>query len=231
MTRELLTRINYSNIYHLVDDPDVIFFSGGMMIDADGSPHAYCPRGSGNALDDLANAGHPGNWWGIATDNGKSSGQPIVQTQTDPAPGFFVSTTALEDTTKKSSDPARYVDSEKVPFIVLPSKPGLGLKLADLGLVFNPTVGKSSVCVYADVGPANQIGEGSVALANSLQINPSARYGGQAHGVVYVLFARSSIGWPKPIDDMNTAVQKAFQGWGGMDTLTSVMSEIDWSHF
>lgn len=40
MTRELLTRINYSNIYHLVDDPDVIFFSGGMMIDADGSPHA-----------------------------------------------------------------------------------------------------------------------------------------------------------------------------------------------
>src|SRR5215469_6252592 len=184
MTRQVLTRINYSNIYHLVDAPEVIFFSAGMMIDADGSPHAYCPRGTLTSLDDLANAGHPGNWWGIATDNGKSTGQPIIQSHIDPAPGFFVSTTALEDTTKKSADPARYVDSEKVPFIVLPSKPGLGMKLSDLGLVFNPTIGKSSVCIYADIGPANQIGEGSIALANSLGINPSARSGGQAHGVV-----------------------------------------------
>ena len=42
---------------------NALIFACGMMVDADGSPHAYAPEGSGlPALDDLSSAGHPGNW-------------------------------------------------------------------------------------------------------------------------------------------------------------------------
>ena len=85
---------------------------GKMDIDADGSPHAYHPNGSPPGLDYLANAGSPGNWWGIATDNQKSSGNPVVQDSSDPAPGFYVATTALIDTSKSWKNPLAYVNSE-----------------------------------------------------------------------------------------------------------------------
>jgi hypothetical protein len=57
--------------------------NAGMSIDADGSPHAY-HKDNTKALDYLANAGKPGNWWALATDNGKSDGNPLVQSAEDP---------------------------------------------------------------------------------------------------------------------------------------------------
>src|SRR5215210_1871871 len=70
------------------------FFVSGMTIDSDGAPRAYHKNGSPPGLDFLANAGGPGNWFALVTD---SSGNPIVQRASDPAPGFFVSMTAIED--------------------------------------------------------------------------------------------------------------------------------------
>src|SRR5580765_7782088 len=66
-----------------------------MTIDADGCPHAYGPEGT-KPLDYLANAGYPGNWWGIVTD---AEGIPYVQRTDDgkdraPWPGYYLSTTA-----------------------------------------------------------------------------------------------------------------------------------------
>src|SRR5271166_5427692 len=77
-----------------------------LYIDADGSPHAYAPEGSGLVtLHYLANAGSPGDWYGIATN---SHGIPYIQGHADPAPGYYVSTTALEDPNYTASDPNRY---------------------------------------------------------------------------------------------------------------------------
>ena len=59
------------------------YFFTGMSIDADGAPKAYHPNGSPPGLDDLANAGHPGNWWGMIVTLG---GTPVVQRAGDPAP-------------------------------------------------------------------------------------------------------------------------------------------------
>jgi hypothetical protein len=50
------------------------YYSSGLNIDADGAPNAYSPNDTG--IDYLANAGSPGNWWGIATDG---SGKPYIQ--------------------------------------------------------------------------------------------------------------------------------------------------------
>ena len=45
-------------------DSTAFFYESGMTIDADGAPNAYHPDNTG--LDDLANAGAPGSWQGLA---------------------------------------------------------------------------------------------------------------------------------------------------------------------
>ena len=57
---KFLKRIGYSNINTLDDDNSAFFYESGLMIDADGSYHAYHPDGR-SGLDYLGNAGHPGN--------------------------------------------------------------------------------------------------------------------------------------------------------------------------
>jgi len=52
----------------------------------------------------------------------------------DPAPGFYVSTTSLEKTTVVRKDPLRYVNAEAINLIVLPG----GLKLGDFAVVIHP---------------------------------------------------------------------------------------------
>ena len=96
-----------------------VWWIGELMIDADGSPRAYGPSGT-DPLDDLKNAGYPGNWWGIATNTQEPDGTPIIQDDKDPRPGYYVSTTAYVLPAFNYSDPRRYLDSEKVVFIVVP---------------------------------------------------------------------------------------------------------------
>jgi hypothetical protein len=121
MTRELLGRIGYSNIYTFLEDQRAYFYEAGMMIDADGAYRAYHPD-PGKGLDYLGNAGRPGNWWALVTDNGKKTGTPIVQGPDDPAPGYYISTTSLQDSSKKRTDPTQYVDAENVPEFTLDSR-------------------------------------------------------------------------------------------------------------
>lgn len=158
----------------------VIEFWGGMQINADGSPHAYAPNGKG--LDYLANAGKPGNWWGIATD---PAGRPYIQGPSDPAPGFYVSTTSLQNSAFAESDPRRYVDSEKVPFIVLPSNFPVKVKLGTRCCVTDVQKGVGAYAIYADVGPRFQLGEGSIALAKALGINADPMKGGTERKLKY----------------------------------------------
>ena len=52
-----------------------LIWNAGLAIDADGAANAYAPLGSGLApLDALADAGKPGGWWAVLTDNGRPSG-------------------------------------------------------------------------------------------------------------------------------------------------------------
>lgn len=165
----------------IVRRPDgVIEFYGGMQVNADGSPHAYHPHGKG--LDYLANAGKPGNWWGIATD---TRGEPYIQTQADPAPGFYVSTTSLQNGAFHVSDPRRYVNSEEVNFIVLPSNFPVKVRLGTRCRVTDPSQNISAEAIYADVGPRFQLGEGSIALAKALGINADPMRGGTEKKLKY----------------------------------------------
>ena len=225
---KFLKRIGYSDINTLQDDNSAFFYESGMMIDADGGYHAYHPDNK-SGLDYLGNAGKPGNWWALVTDDGKPSGNPVVQSSSDPAPGFYISTTSLEDSSVDREDPRRYVDAESVNFFVLPSKLGLGAKLGDLGVVIRPDQNDYDYAVYADVGPASKIGEASIALADALGIPSSPKSGGIGHGVIYIVFPGSGQGWPLSQAEIDQYAATAFAKWGGLDKAKDCFLNLSWS--
>jgi Fungal chitosanase of glycosyl hydrolase group 75 len=191
------------------------FFVGGMTIDADGAPNAYHPDNIG--LDDLSNAGTPDHWDGIMTDR---EGNPIIQGPDDPFPGYYVSCTSLSDRMKSVSDPTRYVDASKIPYVVLPRQVADqgGARLGDFAVVVNLANGKSSYAIFADIGT---LGEGSVALADNLGIWSDARRGGRGGGVLYLVFPGSGNRQPRAIEEIQSETEKLLQDWGGLSKLTS----------
>lgn len=190
--KSLYKTIDGKNIYN-VESKKVFIVTSGFMIDADGAPKAY-HADSKVALDYLANAGKPGNWWAIITDTRKSSGKPIVQSATDPAPGYYVSMTSLQDGSKKETDPNRYVNSETIPYIAVPPKFSKDFRLGDIALVINKANNKRCFAIFADTGPGNKIGEGSIYLAQQLGLQGSPKSGGTNSGIVYILLKNSGKG-------------------------------------
>lgn len=169
-----------------------VFFKAKMAVDADGSPRAYGPSNTG--LDYTANAGHPGNWWGVVTDR---SGNPVVQKSTDPYPGMYVSTTSLVDRRYVETNPLRFVNSETIPYIGLPNKryTEWGIRIGDIALVYNFTNGRYAYATFADVKNEDTIGEGSILLNSMLGLNPDARRGGTSSADIgYIVFPQSGAG-------------------------------------
>jgi hypothetical protein len=202
-----------------VANSDAFYFVTGMTIDADGSPNAYSPDGTG--LDDLRNAGAPGHWEGIIADE---NGEPVIQGPSDPFPGFYVSCTSLFDRTKDHADPTRYVDASTIPYVVLPREvvQQSGARLGDFAVVVDLLEGKSSYAIFADVGT---LGEGSIALAKNLGIRSDARRGGRGRGLLYFVMPGSGNRQPRPIDEINAETEKLLQDFGGAAKLTSCASD------
>lgn len=144
-----------------------IYFTAKMAIDADGAYRAYKIRNQGLDLDDNGKspAKPNGKWVGAVTD---ANGEPTVQKAGDPAPGYLISTTSLQDAARARSDPLRYVDSEMVPYIVLPGGALGRASLGDYGMVVNTRTGKLAHTIAGDSGPRSKIGEASMAVARVL---------------------------------------------------------------
>lgn len=173
----------------VLNDDGSVSFRGELTIDADGSPHAYHPKGCPPGLDYLANAGRPGNWWGIATNK---SGTPFVQGVNHPAPGFYVSTTSYKVPGFTHGDPRRELDSERVPFIVIPSPLIKAVWPAVIGckaLLVDTKTKKQVACVVGDVGPAKHLGEASIFAAKAIGIPSDPKRGGSSeHRFNYVIW-------------------------------------------
>lgn len=160
-------------------------------------------------LDSLSHAGHDGQWWALVTENEKPSGRPVVQLESDPAPGFYVSTTALYDRDNPNPrDPHRYVDAATIPYVVLHPVARSYAKLGDFATVMNLQNGKISAAIVADESAPNlPVGEGSIALAQALGIDANPRTGGKEEIVV------------------NT--KKLFDAWGGLDPLNACVARAE----
>jgi hypothetical protein len=203
------------------DGESAFFYEAGMSINADGAPNAYHPIDTG--IDFLANAGQPGNWWALSVDG---DGNPFIQGSTDPCPGYYISTTALFDSRCVKQNPRRYVDSTNIPYIVLPGNSDFrkitGVKLGDFAVVYNTNNEKLAFAIYADVGPKNQIGEGSIALSYALGNDPLVRSRvrrGIPKDIVYVVFPGSGNGKPRTTSEIEAETKRFFEIWGGVERI------------
>jgi hypothetical protein len=187
-------------------------FIAGMEIDADGAPQAYALPGSGQiGLDNIANAGSPTRWWGLACDG---LGKPYIQGPNDPAPGYAVSQTALRDLMRPLRDPRGYVDASTVPYVVAPPELiAKGVKLGDLATCKRAE--RVAHAIVADIGPHGHYGEGSPALAELLDIPNSPRSGGVAYGVTYIIYPKSRTvpPWPRDPLEFQAAAARSYAAW------------------
>jgi len=192
--KDSIATIDKQTVYKL-DTLDVIFFQADFDIDADGSPRAYHPQDSG--IDHLA----------YAKSNGKLStsiivhknGKPVIQGKDDPAPGHYVCMTTLSDKSiGDEGNPKKYVNSETIPFFVLPGKwaKEKNVRLGDVGLVYNTGTHQFAYAVYADAGPASKLGEGSIFLAGKLGVPNASRkdWGSKKNDFLYLVFPNSGKG-------------------------------------
>lgn len=138
-------------------------YTAPAAIDYDGDPKAYAPEGSGLPTSDyLANAGRPGNWWGIETDTGKPSGNPKIGPD-----GYYISQTSLKIGGKS-------LNSQSVPFVALPRN-FAGAKLGDYVLLVNNETGAKCWTIYGDVSPRQAKVEMSPAAARELGVGFNKR--------------------------------------------------------
>ena len=170
----------------LEDGDGRVHFTADADIDADGAngqaggPAAYRDDDSGTEA--LANGG-------MKIQGGKVvCAQPwardIVILGVDNEPmvfpgGVIASTTWYRHPGKALNDPSAYVDAETVPYVVVP--PLIVQRTAGIvrGCKARVTFqGRSVDCVVADRGPANKVGEISIAAARAVGLPESPRNGG-----------------------------------------------------
>lgn len=175
----------------------VLSWTGPAPIDVDGAPDAY-HQDDHKGRDYLANAGRPGNWWGIVTDTDHiaghvGKGQPLVQGQagvpafSEATRGYYVSCTAFADNPELPiTDVRRYCNPDEVPGIVLPG--GLPLKVR-MGTRCRCTYGtKSMEGIVFDLGGSDSIGEIGTLMAAKVGIPNNPKSGGAPGGVLFEIF-------------------------------------------
>jgi hypothetical protein len=104
----------------------------------------------------------------------------------------------------------------------------LGAKLGDFAVVIRPYTGAYDYAVYADVGPANKIGEASIALAAALGVPSNPKNGGIGHGIAYIVFPGSAQGWPLSQPDIDKYGAQLFSNWGGLDKAKDCFQDMNW---
>jgi hypothetical protein len=98
-----------------------------------------------------------------------------------------------------------------------------GAKLGDFAVVVNKKNGKLSFAIFADGGPPNKLGEGSIALADSLGIPSNPRRGGAAKDVLYLVFPSSGNQKPRTLEEIKSEAGRLFEAWGGLSQLNDCL--------
>jgi hypothetical protein len=202
-----------------------LVFTSQMQVNTDGAPDSYHPEDIGithicNGVSVGANCVWKANclvdfnkakaedfngptkicFFAMAT---QQNGKPIIQTPNDPKPGYFVSTTALQQPGVDRNTPQAQLDSNHIPFIVIPrpwqQSATPGVNLGDFAVVLRKSTGQISFAIVGDLGPKRKLGEGSVALHQALGNDPfHIRFGKRracqgigGRDVMYVIFPNS----------------------------------------
>jgi hypothetical protein len=204
------------------------FVTDHAAADADGAPNAYHPDDLGKSprdphvgLDALVNAGYPDtDWWRDVLVPDRDDPDVAHRQPSGPTAGFFNAMTALRRAGGDQYDVGTYVDSTRVPYVVIPSGfdrlPNVA-RQGDVGFATHLASGRTTAFIVGDYGGGGdaRLGEGSLALYAALGFpNVNARTG---HGlpdtdVQYILFPGSrragSARWPRTNEDVAAQVDE-----------------------
>ncbi|HEY2469881.1 MAG TPA: hypothetical protein VGI45_18835 [Terracidiphilus sp.] len=140
-----------------------------MDVDVDGAPNAYGPPGK-KTLDILLNAHYLNRAdkeiVGYLIDE---HNRPVLQSSTDPFPGYYISQTAYADIRNPNErNPRRYVDARNISYVVRgDSARRRGVKVGDFVSVYSKRTHKGVYAIVGDTG--NPTGdEGSLHLLQDL---------------------------------------------------------------
>lgn len=209
-------------VHKLADGNAYTYRTEHVALDADGSPRAYHPQNTG--IDYNANAGYPnGGWRSVLVVDPADPSKPFVQPD-GPDAGHFVSKTSLRSHTLADTNPAAYVNSETIPYIVFPGAfyaiKGTG-KYGDLAMVRVVGTGFEAAAIIADGGPKDSpLGEMSLKLASMLgghNPNPKNGAGAPKGTFEYVVFPGSAFepAWPRTLDEIDAKARQLLAAAGG----------------
>ena len=130
------------------------------------------------------------------------------------APGIIWDATHQDETSLRWPD-GKPVDSNSIPFVVIPGKWNRGIKLGDMCHV--QYANKVVAAIVADIGPQRKVGEGSIALHRLLGFE-RVRNGrivdiGIESGVRTVFYPGSGNGYCQSLDKI---VEIAEKSWADM---------------
>ena len=175
-------------------------------------------------------------FFGVAVQgSGDLARVPCIQSA-GPFAGFFVSQTSLlADPGKPLCDARRYLNSLEVPFFVLPANSEFlrrGMRKGDIAAAIHAPTGQVVFAIFGDTGPANKLGEGSLALALMLRKRPllPKPVRGQAEkeampgGVYMLMFPHSDAGPPYVAGRISEAGQRLLGAWGGEQRLRACLA-------
>ncbi len=121
------------------------------------------------------------------------------------------------NTTLRYAEGNGSVNADAVPYVVLPKGQFKehGVKVGDLAIVRNKENGALTVAVFGDVGPRHKRGEGSMALARELGLNPSPTHGGtQSRNIEYLAIPGSGGDKARNQTDLLAKIDNAKQKLG-----------------
>lgn len=154
-------------------------------------------------------------------------------------PGNYITSTSLANKLYGPDRQCRFVDACKQSFIVIPNsaslRSDLNVAIGDFGVV----VYKNTLLytMYADAGPADKLGEGSVFLLDTVSVPAGQSIWNKAHtrvvsglssGVSFVMFPRSGFGqgFVPTNREINKHAAGAFASWGGCAKLIQTVPGV-----
>ncbi|QRM54670.1 hypothetical protein [Sinorhizobium sp. BG8] len=232
-------------VLHLCNAADVYLPDGSHYVGS--SSNAVC---TGKFMTDYARIRSAGwtnpavgamKWYGVLARESLSIGghtvRPVKPVEQADGSGFYVSPTALADTTiADEADQTRYIDATKIAGAVVRS-PSLVSELSvgagTFGVAFDPKVGKAVPFIVGDFGP--RVGEATPFLARSVEkvsenlpYDREHRYlgGVDEARIVWIFFRGEKMAAPYTASSVATAASAAFETWGGEARLKECVSKL-----
>lgn len=183
------------------DDTGRVFFTANAAIDADGANGQHGHRAAymvgDKGSDYLENGGMKMRGGRVVCAHSWARDIVILGDDNEPKVfpgGIIASMTWYRHQHLDKDDPAAYIDSESVRYVVVPPLIVQKTKGVVRGCLAHITYnGKTVICVVADKGPSKKVGELSIAAARAIGIPSSPKNGGiSSNSILYELWPGSA---------------------------------------